>query len=399
MKSLLTRLLVLALTAAPALRAQFSSGSTGSDGALNLTTAGTVIFDPVAMGLNPAGDNIFNFTTINIAANVTLVMTADVLRNRPVIWLASGNVTIAGTINLSGANGAALSTTNIGDSRYPAMPGPGGFPGGVGAYLASSATNGGGYGGGVTTTTNGGNATYLYYSDQLVPLFGGAGGAGAQISNAAAGGNGGAGGGAIRIVSSTSIAITSSGSILANGGGGGYAPGNVQYYGGGGAGGVIHLVAPTVTNSGTLNVSGGEGPGVGAAGNGVVKISGTNVTAGYAGSITPVVGPLYNPPLPSYVSQVKVVSVNSVAAPADIMANILAPDFTINTSSAVSINISAQYVPVGTVVKLYLNSEQGNDQIVTCAALSGTLASSTATCSGATFPQGVVTAANVRAVW
>lgn len=395
MKTLFTALLVCVL--AVSLHAQFSSGSTGSDGALNLTTPGTVIFDPVAMGLNPAGDNVFNFTTINIASNVTLVMTADVLRNRPVIWLATGNVTIAGTIELSGANGATINSNNIGASRYPAMPGPGGFPGGVGAYQGSPATNGGGYGGGTTTTSNGGNATYLYYSDQLVPLFGGAGGAGAQIDNGPAGGNGGAGGGAIRIVSSTSITINSNGSILAEGGTGGYSPGSQPYYGGGGAGGAIHLIAPTVANSGTLNVSGGDGPAQGLAGSGVIKVNATTST-GFTNN-NAVVGPLYNPPLPTYVPSVKVVSVNGTAAPNDVMASILAPDFTVSTSSAVSVNIAAQYVPVGTVVTLYLNSEQGGDQVVTCAALSGSLASSTATCSGVNFPQGVVTTTNIRAVW
>jgi hypothetical protein len=65
MRLSMTRLWIFGLAIAPALHAQFSSGSTGSDGALNLTTPGTTVFDPVAMGLNPAGDNIFNFTTIN----------------------------------------------------------------------------------------------------------------------------------------------------------------------------------------------------------------------------------------------------------------------------------------------------------------------------------------------
>jgi len=378
------RLLALALAIAPALHGQFSSGSTGSDGALNLTTPGTVVFDPVVMGLNPAGDNIFNFTTINIANGVTVVMTADVLRNRPVIWLATGNVTIAGTLNLSGANGATISSTNPGDTRYPAMPGPGGFTGGVGAYLSSPATNGGGYGGGVTTTSSGGSGTYLFFSDQLVPLLGGPGGAGGQVISGRPGGNGGAGGGAIRIVSSTSISI--SGVINASGGS---ASGAGGANGGSGSGGAIHLIAPTVANNGTLTVSDSGYAGI-------VKINATT-TSGNFGSA--VIGPLYAPPLPVGVSQVKVVSVNGTAAPSDIMASTLAPDFTVSTASAVSVNIAAQYIPVGTVVTLYLNSEQGNDTTVTCAALAGTLASSTATCTGATFPQGVVTITAIRAIW
>jgi hypothetical protein len=131
---------------------------------------------------------------------------------------------------------------------------------------------------------------------------------------------------------------------------------------------------------------------------GVIKLSATN--GSYTGSISPAAsqGPLYNPPLPTAVSSVKVVSVNGIAAPADITASYLAPDFTVSTASTVSINISAQYIPVGTVVNLYLTSEQGNDSTVTCAALAGTLMSSTATCAGASFPQGL-TITEIKAVW
>jgi len=380
--------MVAALAIAPALHAQFSSGSTGSDGALNYTTAGTYTFDPQVLGLNPAGDNVFNFTTINIGANVTLNMPADVLRNRAVIWLASGNVTITGTLNLAGANGATMSASNPGQARYPAMPGAGGFPGGVGQYLTSPATNGDGLGAGQTTTGNGGSATYAYNSNELVPLQGGAGGAGGQIGSGTAGGNGGAGGGAIRIVSSTSISVT--GSILAYGGTAGAGLGS--YNGGYGSGGAIHLVAPAVTNTGTLNANGVVQP------IGVVKVSAN--TANIAGAVTGqyTLGPLYNPPLPTAIPAVKVVSVNGVNAPTDVTGSQLSPDFTISTMSTVTVNISAANIPVGTVVNLHLTSEQGNDATVACAALAGTFAASTASCTGVTFPQGV-TISDIKAIW
>ena len=77
------------LGAAPAF-AQFSSGSTGKDGALSFTTPGTVVFDPVAMGIDASGDNIFNFTTINIVSGVTVQLVAHKLREKPVVWLATG---------------------------------------------------------------------------------------------------------------------------------------------------------------------------------------------------------------------------------------------------------------------------------------------------------------------
>ncbi len=73
------------------------------------------------------------------------------------------------------------------------------------------------------------------------------------------------------------------------------------------------------------------------------------------------------------------------------------PDVTINANSAVSINIAGVNVPLGTVVKLYLASETGTDQVINCLPLTGTVANSTATCS-ATFPLGT-TATLARAVW
>src|SRR5712692_2344983 len=74
----------------------FNSGSTGADGALNLTTPGTVVFDPAALNIDTSGDNVFNFTTINIGPGVTVQLLNGQLRGKSVVWLASGAVTIAG---------------------------------------------------------------------------------------------------------------------------------------------------------------------------------------------------------------------------------------------------------------------------------------------------------------
>ena len=257
----------------------------------------------------------------------------------------------------------------------------------MGAYLTSPATAGGGFMGG---TNNGGNGAYGYNSVLLVPLVGGSGGGAPLVSNSVAGGNGGAGGGAIRIVSSTSITIAISGNIFAYGGVRNCGLGNTSC-GGHGSGGVIHLVAPTVSGGGTLDTGSSN------AIYGVVKISATNNA--YTGSAAgKVVGPLYNPPLPTAVSAVTVVSVNQVPAPPQITGNAQIPDFVISTMNTVAVNLAAQYVPVGTVVKLNLTSEQGNDASISCSPLAGTLASSTASCLGVAFPQGV-TIADIRAVW
>src|SRR5437879_5638203 len=107
----------------------FSSGSTGADGALNLTTPGTIVFDPAALGLNPAVPNVFNFTTINIASGVTVILTNKNLSG-PIYWLAQGNATINGGIDLRGENGHRFGV--VSSLRLPAAGGAGGYSGGVG---------------------------------------------------------------------------------------------------------------------------------------------------------------------------------------------------------------------------------------------------------------------------
>ena len=107
---------------------------------------------------------------------------------------------------------------------------------------------------------------------------------------------------------------------------------------------------------------------------------------------------LYNPPLPSGVPAVQVTSVNSVAAPANPAANPMTPDVTINSSTPVSVAIATQNIPLSTTVTLYLTSENAPDSVATCGALTGTVASATATCTGANFPSGV-TITNILAVW
>jgi hypothetical protein len=129
----------------------FNSGSTGADGALNLTTPGKIEFDPIALGLDKDGDNIFHFTTITIGPNVEVRLTARKI-NGPVFWLAKEDVKIEGTLDLSGEDGHPTFPSNpILAARSPSVPGPGGYSGGVGqirAGILSSAQPGTGPGGG-----------------------------------------------------------------------------------------------------------------------------------------------------------------------------------------------------------------------------------------------------------
>src|SRR5215469_17191383 len=89
---------VLALALSSASFAQFSSGSTGADGAYLADTSGN--FDPANISAtcsqctpgntngynqgtaNTAGDNVFNFTTISVNSGVTIRLRTSKLRSQ-----------------------------------------------------------------------------------------------------------------------------------------------------------------------------------------------------------------------------------------------------------------------------------------------------------------------------
>jgi len=103
----------------------FDSGSTGADGALDLSgTSGEFIFDPSAFNppIDTDGDNVFHFTSIIIPSSVTVKLRVPELNFAPVYWLASDAVTIDGVVDLSGEPGH---TATVDAKRFPAMPGPG----------------------------------------------------------------------------------------------------------------------------------------------------------------------------------------------------------------------------------------------------------------------------------
>jgi hypothetical protein len=255
--------------------------------------------------------------------------------------------------------------------------------------------------------------TYIY----LVPLYGGSGGGGWGTNVNDVGGGGGAGGGAIRIVSTTQVSVT--GTINASGGNSGLVQNDSTYcVGGAGSGGAIHLIAPTVTGSGTLNINSGsylrsDGYYSGPIGwNGFVRFNVTNYS--FTGSVPNVcsgnnctantysnsfVGPLYNVPPNSTLAQpsLSILSVNGVNVPQPPQAQYLAPDVQINANTPVTVNIAGANVPVGTVATLRLTSETAGDQAIPCNALAGTLTSTTATYT-ATFPFSV-SIATLRATW
>ena len=370
--------------------AAFDSGSTGADGEL-VPTANTVLQIPES--------GIFNFTTINIPSGVTVTFKKNAL-NTPVTILATGDVTIAGVINLNAGNGTYL---------IPGTGGPGGFDGGLGAVVNQTGRRGegpggggggapatdrnnlsGGGGGGGFGSSGGGGGTYYsnypggtggtgYSNERILPLIGGSGGGGAGGTNTYVGGAGGGGGGAIVIASSGTINVT--GSITANGGNG--AAGESNYAGGGGAGsgGSIRLVANTIAGNGTISAAAGSVGGSswtpgGAGGAGRIRIEcstttrtvGTNpaMSFGYPYAVTPANMPTLT-----------IVSAGSVDAPSIPKGSFGAPDIMLpyNTQNPIMVVITGANAPVGTTVTLKASPAIGSVTTVT-GTLAGTDASS-----------------------
>src|SRR5438128_3435684 len=151
----------------------FSSGSTGADGPLDLTSGDRKVQLPES--------GVLNYTTVNIPAGKSLTFKRNP-RNTPVIMLAQGTVTILGFISVDG----------LSDPDTPAFnttPGPGGFYGGA-PYQP-------GFGPGGGTPNSPFNGRWVGPLS-LVPIIGGSGAAGGS------GCYGPGGGGAIGIASSTS---------------------------------------------------------------------------------------------------------------------------------------------------------------------------------------------------
>ncbi|HEV3468502.1 MAG TPA: hypothetical protein VG148_04220, partial [Pyrinomonadaceae bacterium] len=160
-------LALLLACAAAGVRAQntlntFNSGSTGADGAFEPTSSQSIVVPD---------SGVFNFTTVNIPSGVTITFVRNA-KNKPVTILASGNVTLAGIINVDGKPGNG----NGGGGQG----GPGGFDGGSGGYpfdLSFVGITGDGPGGGAGGQGN---------STLTVPGGGAGGGFAANGSNGSA---------------------------------------------------------------------------------------------------------------------------------------------------------------------------------------------------------------------
>ena len=358
--------------------ADLVSGSTGALGVFN-PTANTVVTLP--------SDGVLNYTTVNIPAGVTITFTKNAA-NTPVHMLATGDVVIAGTINVNGTN---ASSNNIG------FGGPGGFNGGYGGGTSIAGGNGAGPGGGKVLTSTGGGGGFgsngtrgysassggaggtAYGNPRLLPLIGGSGGGGGAGTTTSSAYSGGGGGGAIVIASNTQISVT--GAIYANGGnslGNNYSD---PYAGGGGSGGAIKLISNTISGNGTIEAAGGTGSqSWGGGGAGRIRIEAVSNTR------TSSTDPPYTYGSPTTVfpanpPSLNITSIGGTNVPASPTGAYNQPDITLpsNTINPITVNVSATNIPLPndvtiTVIPQYSDATATNAS----AALSGTNSASTA---------------------
>lgn len=222
----------------------FDSGSDGSFGAINVTEDTTIPLPP---------DGIINATTVTIAEGFVLDFLPNEF-NTPVYLLTTGDVMIAGIVDVSGY---------AGNNTVGGVGGPGGFPGGNPGSFGVNPGDGEGPGagkGGINSTaaTGAGSGSYgnkgsnsysgsnnkgdTYGSALLIPIIGGFGGGGSEGTP----GFGGGGGGLI-VASNNQIEVAATGIIHANGGPHAGSSRN------GGSGGSVRLIAPKVLGAGKVN--------------------------------------------------------------------------------------------------------------------------------------------------
>jgi len=418
----------------------FNSGSTGADGALAITVGTLEVQVP--------DSGVLNYTSINVAAGTTLKFRKNRL-NTPVYILVSGNVTIAGTIDLRGEDGKHSGTYadgNQADDGIPGVGAAGGFDGGRGGRDdlslrpeiirgGSGLGPGGGKGGiegangscitryypyqglGASHATQGSDGQYRvscnqavaigpdaarpYGSALLQPLIGGSGGGGGRGGANYAGTGGGGGGGAMLIAASGTISIPSTGVIDATGGdAGGTAGTNAGYNGGGGSGGAIRLMATTITGNGNLYANGGC---INANGSrrqeclemtwfyrhggapGRIRLEGDAIT--YNGGSQP--SYTTDTPGPIFLASLpglRIASVAGVAVPTSPSGN---ADVTLpaNVANPVTVGLETTNVPTGNTVLVKMIPAYGNPVEALSPAITGTAAAGTASVQ-LTLPQG-----------
>ena len=386
----------------------FQSGSDGSDGAF-APTADT------SLTMNESG--IFNFTTVDIPAGVTVTLDKNA-GNTPLVILASGDVNILGTLSVDGGDGAALGETPVPGDGAPGIGGPGGADGGRGGIYRSTGNPtgaegrgpgaghpgtvssqgfecGGGGGGHAGSGANGGGAESghcgsagargggTYGTAELSQLLGGSGGAGGSGGFNIFGSGGGGGGGALLIASSGTVNVE--GAITAIGGRAGVRAGtNRSGAGGGGSGGAIRIVATRITGEGIIDALGAGAVGVplcgvcqgGNGGEGRIRLEAESLER--VAFTTP--NYTFSAPRPVFLSgfpTLRITSVGGIATPTVPTGDrdVVLPGF---TSNPVSVDLATTGVPPGTTIQVLAKPTRGYQTSATSTGVVGSEANGTA---------------------
>lgn len=351
--------------------------------------AGRGVYDPNRWAV------VFRYTNVTIPAGKT-VQFANHPSGAPVVWLVSGNVTIAGTVNLDAVAGASTFVLGF------AIPGPGGFRGagsnsGTLGLTAGLGPGGGNAPSGVTghSQLDGDFAARAYGNSRIVPLIGGSG-AGKGMNGAYSTG----GGGAILIASQQDITIN--GAITAN-------FTQITTSDAYGSGGSIRLICDSLMGSGALRAVGNPtSPFSPPSSHGRIRVEANTTSFGDVGI------PAISQGLPTATAQiwpedvmteppsVRVVSLGASNVPADPMASFEFPFADVNTatSAAQTLTVECKNVPIDVGVQWNLTARivprSGTVQTITGPwNISGTFAESTWT-TQVTLPTGF-SAIQVRA--
>src|SRR6266571_983728 len=381
----------------------FSSGSTGALGAFVPCTP-----TPCTVTVTLPPDGVLNYTTINIPSGVTVTFTPNAA-NTPVTMLATGDVTISGSVQLVGSNGIAFSSSTV---NRGGPGGPGGFAGGQSGSKGQtnnpgSAGQGPGGGSPLTTSCNfcsAGHGTYGAPASFVtgLPLLGGSGGGGTPGTSTDAGFSGGGGGGAIVIASTTKITVN--GVIAANGGSGGIF-GNLGgcLSAGSGSGGAIRLVAPQITNNGTLGAI-GQGSCSGSSGPGLIRLEA--VAFGFVNPTNPTAstsntrGPITANSTPALINlpMLTISSVGGIASPATPGGSYTTADVSLpsGTTNPVPVTVTVANTPLNTTFTVKVIPQFADPSTATCSNTTGSFTASTCT-ANVTLPSGFITVLNAFA--
>ena len=346
----------------------FTNWSTGSDGDFipltsMPTNSGWSVSNNVVTITNKA-NGIFNFKKVYIATNWVVNFTKNTL-NTPVYLLATTDVTVEGTIDVSATNGTVTT---------PGIGGPGGFDGGFPGIQIGTQTVG--FGPGADPNFSGGGYALpgpgpAYGVIDILPNIGGSGGGGIS------GGGGGAGGGSILIASPSTVTID--GSLMANGGNSGHGSA------GSGSGGAIRIIAQTIAGNGPITAQASAG-GQGGTGIGRIRLEACTFTRTFLTSPAATFGS----PGVVFLATNPTISVTSIAGtntPAIPTGSLTSPPdvyLPTNFVNPATISVSASNITTGTTFKVIITPPYGTN-LMTTGTLSGTYAFSTGSVSLAVY--------------